>query len=163
MTIDIVYSQDIQQLESKSHKSWLPTEKLTAEEQEVIQDYQRRKATLLGKYNTHFKDIDTAHKTWIGNFTPQHKRIFQRCQELYATEQHNLGKTFYSTDELQTYAIYKPALDTYKETKDKATIKYNKDLEALETEFDKVAKEINKNIQERSAKKEVQRKKCKER
>ena len=56
-----------------------------------------------------------------------------------------------------TYVIYKPALDTYKETKDKATIKYNKDLEALETEFDKVAREINKNIKERSAKKEEEK------
>ena len=66
MTTDIVYSQEIQQLESRSHMSWLPTEKLTKEEQETIQDYQRRKTTLLGKYNTHIKDIDTAHETWIG-------------------------------------------------------------------------------------------------
>ena len=61
VTTDIVYSQDIQQLEPRSHMSWLPQEKLTTEEQEVIQDYQRRKATLLGKYNTHIKDIDIAH------------------------------------------------------------------------------------------------------
>ena len=61
MTTDIVYSQDIQQLEPRRHMSWLPTEKCTTEEQEVIQDYNRRKATLLGKYNTHIKDIDTAH------------------------------------------------------------------------------------------------------
>ena len=137
--------------------SWLPQEKLTTEEKETIQDYQRRKTTLLGKYNTHIKDIDTAHETWIGNFTAQHKKRLQRCQELYATEQQKIDKTVYSTDELQAYAIYKPALDTYKETKDKATIKYNKDLEALETEFDKVAKEINKNIKERSAKKEEEK------
>ena len=32
------------------------------------QDYQRRKTALLGKYNTHIKDIETAHETWIGNF-----------------------------------------------------------------------------------------------
>ena len=37
----------------------------------------------------------------------------QRCQELYTTEQHKIDKTEYSTDELQAYAIYKPALDTY--------------------------------------------------
>ena len=49
VTTDIVYTQDIQQLEPRSHISWLPTEKLTIEEQETIQDYQRRKATLLGK------------------------------------------------------------------------------------------------------------------
>ena len=72
---------------------------------------------------------------------------------MYATEQQKIDKTVYSTDELQAYAIYKPALDTYKETKDKATIKYNKDLEALEKQFDKVAREINRNIKERSAKK----------
>ena len=158
MTTDIVYSQDIQQLQpEQDHMSWLPQEKLTAEEKEVIQDYNKRKATLLGKYNTHIKDIDTAHETWIGNFTTQHKKRLQKCQELYATEQHRIDKTVYSTDELQAYAIYKPALDTYKETKDKATIKYNKDLEILEAEFDKVAKEINKNIQERSVKEEEEK------
>ena len=90
-------------------------------------------------------------------FHSQHKKMLQRCQELYATEQQKIDKTVYSTDELQAYAIYKPALDTYKETKDKATIKYSKDLEALETEFDKVAREINKNTKERSAKKEEKR------
>ena len=55
---------------------------------------------------------------------------------------------------MQAYAIYQPALDTYKETKARATIKYNKELEALELEFDKVAKEINKKVKERSEKKE---------
>ena len=39
------------------------------------------------------------------------------CQELYATEEKKVDKTTYSTDELQAYAIYQPALDTYKETK----------------------------------------------
>ena len=65
-----------------------------------------------------------------------------------------VDKTVYSTDELQAYAIYQPAIDTYKETKDRATIKYNKELEALELEFDKVAKEINEKIKERSEKRE---------
>ena len=88
---------------------------------------------------------------------PNTRKELQRCQELYATEQHKIDKTVYSTEELQAYAIYKPALDTYKEIKDKATIKYNKDLEALDTEFDKVAKEINKNIQKRSEKKEEEK------
>ena len=73
-------------------------------------------------------------------------------EELYASEQHKIDKTVYSTDELQAYAIYKQTLDTYKETKDKAGNKYSKDPEALETELDRIAKEINKNIQERSAK-----------
>ena len=58
MTTDIVYSQDIQQLQPKQdHMSWLPQEKLTTEEKEVIQDYNKRNAALLGKYNTHIKDI----------------------------------------------------------------------------------------------------------
>ena len=153
MTTDQVFSQDIQQLGTKSHMSWLPQGKLTKEERETVQDYQRRKTALLGKYNTHIKDIDKAHETWIGNFTDQHKKRLQRCQELYATEEQKVDKTVYSTDELQAYAIYKPALDTYKETKDKATIKYNKELETLELEFDKVARENNKNIKERSERK----------
>ena len=57
--------------------------------------------------------------------------------------------TEYSTDELQAYAIYKPALDTYKNTKEKVTEKYTKDLEVLNAELDKVSKEISKKIQER--------------
>ena len=73
---------------------------------------------------------------------------------MYATEEQKVDKTVYSTDELQDYAIYQPAVDTYKETKDKVAIKYNKELETLELEFDKVAREINKNIKERSEKKE---------
>ena len=60
-----------------------------------------------------------------------------------------VDKTIYSTDELQAYAIYQPALDIYKETKDRATIKYNKELETLELEFNKVAREINKKIKEK--------------
>ena len=61
MTTDIVYSQDIKHLEPKDHMSWLPIKKLTIEEKVVIQQYNKRKATLLGMYNTHIKDIDTAH------------------------------------------------------------------------------------------------------
>ena len=154
VTTDTVYSQDIQQLEIESHMSWLPQEKLTTEEKETIQEYQRRKTALLGKYNTHIKEIEKSHETWIGNFTAQHKKRLQACQELYATEEQKVDKTVYSTDELQAYAIYQPALDTYKETKARATIKYNKELEALELEFDKVAKEINEKVKERSEKKE---------
>ena len=60
-----------------------------------------------------------------------------------------IDKTLYSTDELQAYAIYKRALDTYKETKDKAAEKYIRDLEALNAHLEKVAKEFNKNIQKK--------------
>ena len=45
----------------------------------------------------------------------------------------------------------KPAVDTYKNTKEKVTEKYTKDLEGLNAELDKVSKEINKKIQEREA------------
>ena len=100
------------------------------------------------------KNLEKFHETWIGNFTAQHKKRLQACQELYATEEQKVDKTVYSTDELQAYAIYQPALDTCKETKDRATIKYNKELEILKLEFDKVAKEINNKIKERGEKKE---------
>ena len=131
--------------------SWLPVEKLTTEEKEILQDFNKRKATLLGRYHQQIKDLDTTHETWVGNFSSQHKKKLQKCQELYTTEQHKIDKTEYSTDELQAYAIYKPALDTYKNTKEKVTEKYTKDLEVLNSELDKVSKEINKNIQEREA------------
>ena len=121
MTTDIVYSQDLQQLEPKDHMSWLPIEKLTTEEKEVIQEFKQRKATLLGKYTNQIKDLETTHKTWIWNFSTQHKKRLQKCQELYASEQQKIDKAVYSTDELQAYAIYKQALDIYKETKDKAS------------------------------------------
>ena len=131
--------------------SWLPIEKLTTEERETIQGFNKRKTTLHGKYHQQIKDLDTTHETWIGNFSSQHKKKLQKCQELYKVEQHKIDKTEYSTDELQAYAIYKPAVDTYKNTKEKITAKYTKDLEVLNLELDKVAKEINKNLQEREA------------
>ena len=84
-------------------------------------------------------------------FNSQHKKKLQKCQELYKVEQHKVDKTEYSTDELQAYAIYKPAVDTYKNTKEKITAKYTKYLEVLNLELDKVAKEIKKNLQEREA------------
>ena len=70
---------------------------------------------------------------------------------MYKVEQHKIDKTEYSTDELQVDAIYKPAVDTYKNTKEKVTEKYTKDLEVLNAELDKVSKEINKKLQEREA------------
>ena len=73
---------------------------------------------------------------------------------LYADEQHIIDKTAYSTDELQAYAIYKQALDTYKETKNKAAEKYIKNLEVLNIKLEKIAKEFNQNIQERAARAE---------
>ena len=133
MTIatDVVYSQDIYHLEPRNHMSWLPVEKLTTEEKEILQDFNKRKATLLGRYHEQIKDLDTTHETWVGNFSSQHKKKLQKCQELYRTEQHKIHKAEYSTDELQAYAIYKPAVDTYKNTTEKVTEKYTKDLEVL--------------------------------
>ena len=153
MTIatDVVFSLDIHQLESRNHMSWLPVEKLTTEERDTIQDFNKRKTTLLGRYHQQIKDLDTTHETSIGNFSSQHKKKLQRCQELYKVEQHKIDETEYSTDELQAYAIYKPAVDTYKNTKEKVTEKYTKYLEILNAELDKVSKEINKKLQEREA------------
>ena len=131
--------------------SWLPVEKLTTEERDLIQDFNKRKTSLLDRYHQQIKDLDTTHETWIGNFSSQHKKKLQRCQELYKVEQHKIDKTEYSTDELQAYAIYKPAVDTYKNTKENVTEKYTKDLEVLNAELDKVSKEINKKLQEREA------------
>ena len=131
--------------------SWLPIEKLTTEEKDTLQDFNKRKTSLLGRYHQQIKDLDTTHETWIGNFSSQHKKKLQKCQELYKVEQHKIDKTEYSTDELQAYAIYQPAVDTYLKTKGKITEKYTKDLEVLNLELDKVSKEINKKIQEREA------------
>ena len=47
---------------------------------------------------------------------------------------------------MQAYAIYSTAINTFKETKDKTTKQYNKDLEEVELEIDELAKEINKQI-----------------
>ena len=129
--------------------SWLPIEKLTKEEKDIIQDFNKKKTTLHGKYHQQIKDLDTTHETWIGNFSSQHKKKLQKCQELYKVDQHKIDKTEYSTDELQAYAVYKLAVDTYKNTKEKVTEKYTKDLEVLNLELDKISKEINKNLQER--------------
>ena len=131
--------------------SWLPIEKLTTEEKDIIQDFNKKKTTLHGKYHQQIKDLDTTHETWIGNFSSQHKKKLKICQELYKVDQHKIDKTEYSTDDLQAYAIYKLAVDTYKNTKEKVTEKYTKDLEVLNLELDKIAKEINKGLQEREA------------
>ena len=47
---------------------------------------------------------------------------------------------------MQVYAIYSTAINTFKETKDKTTKQYNKDLEEIELKIDELAKEINKQI-----------------
>ena len=118
---DAVFTQNIHHSETRNPMSWLPVEKLTPEEREIIQDFNKRKVSLLGRYHQQIKDLDTTHETWIGNFSSQHKKKLQRCQGLYRVEQHKIDKTEYSTDELQAYAIYKPAVYTYKNTKEKVS------------------------------------------
>ena len=70
--------------------SWLPIEKLTKEEKDIIQDFNKKKTTLHGKYHQQIKDLDTTHETWIGNFSSQHKKKLQKCQELYKVDQHKI-------------------------------------------------------------------------
>ena len=43
VTTDIMFSQDLQQLEPKGHMPWLPPEELTTEEKGVIQEYKQEK------------------------------------------------------------------------------------------------------------------------
>ena len=83
---DDVYSQDIHHLDPGNHMSWLPIEKLTTEEKEILQDFNKRKATLLGKCQQKIRDLDTTHETRVGNFSGQHKKKLQKCQELYKTK-----------------------------------------------------------------------------
>ena len=117
VTTDILYSQDIQQLEpNEDHMSWLPQKKLKVEKKEVIQESKQRKAALLGKYNKQIKDLETTHETWIGNFRTQHKKRLQKCPELYASKQQMIDKAVISTDELQAYVIIRQVLDTFKKT-----------------------------------------------
>ena len=54
---DVVFSQDIHHLESINHMSWLPVEKLTTEERDIIQDFNKRKTSLLGRYHQQIKDL----------------------------------------------------------------------------------------------------------
>ena len=60
--------------------SWLPIEKLTTEERETIQGFNKRKTTLHGKYHQQIKDLDTTHETWIGNFSSQHKKNYRNVR-----------------------------------------------------------------------------------
>ena len=71
---------------TRYHMSWLPVEKLTTEENEILQDYNKRKATLLGKYNQQIKDLDTNHEIWVETLVVNTRKL-QKCQELYFSEQ----------------------------------------------------------------------------
>ena len=124
--------------------SWLPQDKLTTEEKEKLKVLQQRKDSLIGKYHTQIKSQTTTHETWLNTFiTDNTKKRVQKCKDYHEKK---IDKVELTLDDLQVYAIYSTAINTFKETKDKRTKQYNKDLEAIELEIDELAKEINKQI-----------------
>ena len=124
--------------------SWLPQDKLTAEEKEKLKALQQRKDTLIGKYHTQIKSQTTTHETWLNTFiTDNTKKRVQKCKDYHEKK---IDKVELTLDDMQAYAIYSTAINTFKETKDKTTKQYNKDLEEIELEIDELAKEINKQI-----------------
>ena len=124
--------------------SWLPQDKLTTEEEERLKELQQRKDSLIGKYHTLIKSQTTTHETWLNTFiTDNTKKRVQKCKDFHEKK---IDKVELNLDDLQTYAIYSTAVNTFKETKDKITKQHNKDLEAIELEIDELAKEINRQI-----------------
>ena len=47
--------------------SWLPQDKLTAEENDRLKEIQQRNDSLIGKYHTQIKS-QTTHETWLNTF-----------------------------------------------------------------------------------------------
>ena len=124
--------------------SWLSQDKLTVEEKEKLKVIQQRKDSLIGKYHTQIKSQTTTHETWLNTFiTDNTKKRVQKCKDYHEKK---IDKVELTLDDLQAYAIYLTAINTFKETKDKTTKQYNKDLEEIELEIDELAKEINKQI-----------------
>ena len=124
--------------------SWLPQDKLTTEEKEKLKVLQQRKDSLIGKYHTQIKSQTTTHETWLNTFiTDNTKKRVQKCKDYHEKK---IDKVELTLDDLQAYAIYSTAINTFKETKDKTTKQYNKDLETIELEIDELAKEINRQI-----------------
>ena len=120
--------------------SWLPQDKLRAEEKEKLKAIQQRKDTLIGKYHTQIKSQTTTHETWLNTFiTDNYKKRVQKCKDYHEKK---IDKVELTLDDLQAYAIYSTAINTFQETKDKTTKQYNKDLEEIELEIDEVAREI---------------------
>ena len=121
-----------------------PQDKLTTEEKEKLKVIQQRKESLIGKYHTQIKSQTTTRETWLNTFiTDNTKKRAQKCKDYHEKK---IDKVELTLDDLQTYAIYSTAINTFKETKDKTTKQYNKDLEAVELEIDELAKEINRQI-----------------
>ena len=118
--------------------SWLPQDKLTAEEKEKLKAIQQRKDTLIGKYHTQIKSQTTTHE-----MSDNTRKRVQKCKDYHEKK---IDKVELTLDDLQAYAIYSTAINTFQETKDKTTKQYNKDLEEIELEIDEVAREIKEQI-----------------
>ena len=117
---------------------------MTTEEKEKLKVLQQRKDSLIGKYHTQIKCQTTTHETWLNRFiTDNTKKRVQKCKDYHEKK---IDKVELTLDDLQAYAIYSTAINTFKETKDKTTKQYNKDLETIELEIDELAKEINRQI-----------------
>ena len=124
--------------------SWLPQDKLTTEEKGKLKVLQQRKDSLIGKYHTQIKSQTTTHETWFNTFiTDNTKKRVQKCKDYHEKK---IDEVELTLDDLQSYAIYSTAINSFKETKDKTTKQYNKDLETIELEIDELAKEINRQI-----------------
>ena len=124
--------------------SWLPQDKLTTEEKEKLKVLQQRKDSLIGKYHTQIKSQTTTHETWLNTIiTDNTKKRVQKCKDYHEKK---IDKVELTLDDSQAYTIYSTAINTFKETKDKTTKQYNKNLEAIELEIDELAKEINRQI-----------------
>ena len=135
--------------------SWLPQDKLTTEEKEKFKATQKRKDTLIGKYHTQIKSQATTHETWLNTFiTDNTKKRVQKCKDYH---ENKIDKVELTIDDLQAYAIYATAINTFKETKDKTTKQYNKDHEEIEFEINELAKEINEQIQVREKQQKANR------
>ena len=124
--------------------SWSPQDKLTAEEKEKLKAIQERKDTLIGKYHTQIKSQTITHETWLNTFiTDNTRKRVQKCKDYHEKK---IDKVELTLDDLEAYAIYSTAINTFQETKDKTTKQYNKDLEEIELEIDEVAREIKEQI-----------------
>ena len=124
--------------------SWLPQDKLTTGEKDKLKVLQQRKDSLIGKYHTQIKSQTTTHETLLNTFiTDNTKKRVQKCKDYHEKK---IDKVELTLDDLQVYAIYSTAINTFKETKDKTTKQYNRDLETIELEIYELAKEINRQI-----------------
>ena len=99
---------------------------MTAEEKEILKAIQQRKDTLIGEYHTQIKSQTTTNETWLNTFiTDNTKKRVQKCRDYH---EKNIDKVELTLDDLQAYAIYSAAINTFQETNDKTNKQYNKDL-----------------------------------